>query len=461
MHKHRYDRHGFTIVELLIVIVVIAILAALTIIAFNGINNKAKIASLQTDLTNSYKQLAMDNIKDNKYPATTAAANGGQGLKASSGTTYEYEYDPATNLYCLTATNGSIVYSVKPNRNAPQPGGCNGGVVTTFVGSGASGVPGNPDGTGTAAVIYSPSGIAKDSSGNFYVSEGLGQRIRKITPAGVVTTPAGPLVAGSPGYADGTGTSAVFNYPNPIAVDNISGNIYVSDWGGDRIRKITPAGVVTTIAGSTNPTTSTYGFVNGTGSAVRFDRVVAMAVDSAGDLYVSDSANNRIRKVTSAGVVTTFVGSGTSAYVDGTSTGASLLSPGGLAFDSSNNLYFIDGSVRIRKATPAGVVTTVTGPWGSGSYADGTGSSASFVGLAPSLALSPSGYMYVADMMNHRVRKISPTGVVTTLAGSGTAGFSNGTSTTASFNYPVGVVLDAEGSVYVTDLQNHRVRKIQ
>jgi len=459
MYKHRYDRHGFTIVELLIVIVVIAILAALTVVAFNGINNKAKIASLQTDLTNSYKQLAIDNIKDNKYPATTAAANGGLGLKSSSGTTYEYEYDPATNLYCLTATNGSIVYSVKSNRNAPQPGGCNGGVVTTFVGSGASGTAGNPNGTGLAAILDTPSGIAIDSSGNFYMTEGLGQRIRKITPAGVVTTPAGPLVASSPGYADGTGTAASFNYPSAVAADSASGNIYVTDWGNDRIRKITPAGVVTTIAGATSPTASVYGYVNGTGNVVRFNSVAGLAVDSSGDIYISDSANARIRKMTPSGVVTTFAGSGTSAHVDGTGVGASFSGPGGMTIDASNNLYVIDGSARIRKITPAGVVTTIGGPWGNG-YSDGAGAAASFKSPM-GIAVAPSGYMYVADMMNHRIRKVSPTGVVTTLAGSGTNTFANGVSTAASFDYPVGVVLDAEGSVYVADMRNHRIRKIE
>jgi sugar lactone lactonase YvrE len=209
--------------------------------------------------------------------------------------------------------------------------------VSTFAGSGTLGYL---DGTGTAAQFYGPTGVALDSTGNVYVADISNQRIRKISPSGVVTTLAGSVTNG---FADGTGAAAKFNFPESIAVDS-TGNVYVADRGNHRIRKITPSGVVTTLAGSTQ------GFADGTGAAAQFSILYGIAVDSTGNVYVGDYGNNRIRKISPSGVVTTIAGTGVAGYLDGTGAAAQFNSPAGVAVDSAGNVYVADGSNhRIRK----------------------------------------------------------------------------------------------------------------
>jgi sugar lactone lactonase YvrE len=317
--------------------------------------------------------------------------------------------------------------------------------VSTLAGSGAEDFA---DGTGVAAKFRQPHGIALDGSGNLYVADTDNHRIRKIVIAtGVVTTLAG---SGTGGYADGTGTAAQFNYPNGIAVHS-SGNVYVADSANNRIRKITPAGEVSTFAGS-----GTSGYADGTGTAAKFNSPSGVAVDSSGNVYVVESY--RIRKITPEGVVSTFAGRSSSGSADGTGTAATFNSASGIAVDSSGNVYVADTqNHRIRKITSAGVVTTLAGS-AQGS-ADGTGTAAQF--KRPSgVAVDSSGNVFVADTENHRIRKITAAGVVTTLAGSA-SGYADGTGAAAKFYSPYyGVAVDSNGTVYVADSTNHRIRKI-
>ena len=269
-------------------------------------------------------------------------------------------------------------------------------MVTTLAGS----TQGYMDGTGTAAQFSRPSGVAVDSSGNVYVADKNNHRIRKIDPTGVVSTLAG---SSSFGDADGTGTAARFFLPYGVAVDS-SGNVYVADYNNNRIRKIDPTGVVSTLAGS-----SSLGNADGTGTAARFNQPSGVAVDSSGHVSVADYTNHRIRKIDPTGVVTTFAGSSVG-YMDGTGTAAQFSRPSGVAVDSSRNVYVADYSNhRIRKIDPTGVVTTFAGS--SVGYMDGTGTAAQF-NRPSDVAVDSSGNVYVADYSNHRIRKIDPTGVV-------------------------------------------------
>ena len=314
-------------------------------------------------------------------------------------------------------------------------------MVTTLAGS----TSGDADGTGTAAQFNSPRGVAVDSSGNVYVADYSNHRIRKISPAAVVTTLAGSSV----GYVDDTGTAAKFSYPTGVAVDS-SGNVYVADTNNHRIRKISPAMEVTTLAGSS------LGYMDGTGTAAQFYNPRGVAVDSSGHVYVADYRNHRIRKIDPTGVVTTFAGS-TSGDADGTGTAAQFNSPHGVAVDGSGNVYVADtNNHRIRKISPAAVVTTLAGS--SVGYVDDTGTAAKFNGPA-GVAVDSSGNVYVADYLNNRIRKIDPAGVVTTFAGS-SSGYMDGALTAAQFNSPHGVAVDGSGHFYVADQNNNRIRKI-
>ena len=320
--------------------------------------------------------------------------------------------------------------------------------VSTLAGDGTYGFA---NGTGTAAQFRYPYGVVVDASGNVYVADYNNHRIRRITPAGVVSTFAG---SGTEGFANGTGASAQFNSPVGIALD-ASGNMYVADSDNHRIRKITPAGAVTTLAGS-----GTYGFADGTGASAQFKCPHGVAVDASGNVYVADRYNHCIRKITPAGAVTTLAGSGTEGFADGTSVAAQFKHPYGVAVDASGNVYVADtNNDRIRKITPAGAVTTLAGGNNSG-FADGVGAAARFT-TPTGITIDAAGNLYVAEYNNQRIRRITPAGAVTTLAGSGTHGFADGTGATAQFYSPFSVALDASGNIYVGDSYNNRIRKIE
>ncbi len=271
------------------------------------------------------------------------------------------------------------------------------GVVSTFAGTGSPGFV-NGIGTGASFKLGYPSGVAVDSIGNVFVADSVNFVIRKITPAGVVSTFAG---TGSPGFVNGTGTGASFNLPSGVAVDS-SGNVFVADTWNYAIRKITPAGVVSTFAGTGSP-----GFVNGTGTGASFGSPESVAVDSLGNVYVGDILNYAIRKITPAGVVSTFAGNGLVGFVNGTGTGASFNLGLGVAVDISGNVFVADsGNNTIRKITPAGVVSTFAGNGLSG-FVNGTGTGANFR-LPIGVTVDSSGNVFVADQSNNAIRKITP-----------------------------------------------------
>jgi sugar lactone lactonase YvrE len=317
-------------------------------------------------------------------------------------------------------------------------------IVSTLAGGGTAGFA---DGSGTTAQFNFPSRLATDAQGNIYVADVYNNRIRKITPAGIVSTLAGSSTAG---FADGNGAAALFDHPYGVAVDP-QGNIYVADTWNHRIRKITPAGVVSTVAGST------AGSADGSGISAQFSYPAGLATDAQGNIYVADASNNRIRKISPAGVVSTLAGS-TGGFADGSGTAAQFQYPSGVATDAQGNIYVADASNnRIRKITAAGVVSTIAGNSVAG-FADGNLSIARFYNPL-GIATDTHGNIYVADAANNRIREISPAGVVSTLAGS-TVGFADGSGSNAKFYTPAGIASDAKGNIYVADTYNHRIRLI-
>lgn len=264
------------------------------------------------------------------------------------------------------------------------------------------------------------------------------------------------IAGGTQGTSDGTGPAAQFSNSSYGISANPDGNLYVVDTESDTIRKITPAGVVSTLAGMAG----VEGSADGTGAAARFFIPIFSAADAAGNLYIADQLNHTIRKVTTAGVVSTVAGmAGVSGSADGTGTAALFRFPTGIAVDASGNLYVSDsGSYTIRKITPAGLVSTLAGMAGVTGSADGVGGAARFnVPLA--VTADPAGNLYVSDTLNRTIRKITPAGLVSTLAGTpGLAGSDDGTGPAARFQEPLGIALDSAGNVYVADDQ--RIRKI-
>ena len=339
--------------------------------------------------------------------------------------------------YSLAVDGNGIIY-VADRNNYTIRKVTPGGVVSTL--AGLAGSPGSSDGAGSAAQFNLPEGLAVDGSGNVYVADQSNFTLRKITPGGVVSTLAG--LAGSFGSSDGTGSLARFSGPSGVAVDG-SGNVYVTDSNNHTLRKVTPAGVVSTLAGLAGSS----GGSDGTGSAARFFQPNGVAIDGSGNLYVTDQGNHTIRKVTPAGVVSTLAGLANNAGSnDGTGSAARFFFPTGIALDGSGNVYVPDtNNYTIRKITPAGDVSTIGGtPHVSGS-ADGTGAAALF-NNPKGIVVSSSGAVFVADWANNRISMgvVAATPIPVTAAASsisGTGATLNGTvnasgsSTAVSFDY--------------------------
>jgi hypothetical protein len=370
----------------------------------------------------------------------TGSANG-SGSSARFNGPFAVAVDGSGNVYVADSNNSTVRKMTIPGK-----------MVTTLAGNTAT--AGSADGAGSAAQFNYPYGVAVNSAGTIYVSDLANNTIRKITPAGVVTTLAGK--AGVFGSANGSGSGASFENPAGLAVDT-NGNVYVADYLNNAIRKITPEGSVTTLAGKPGESGST----NGTGSAARFLNPLGVAVDAAGNVYVADTLNDLIRKITPKGVVSTLAGeAGTTGTNDGPAATALFNYPQGVAVDGSTNVYVADtGNSTIRKITPDGVVSTVAGKAQKAGASDGIGGAAQF-NSPYSIAVDSQGYLYVADTSNNTMRKISPDGTVKTLAGVvGVAGGADGSGPEAFFSTPEGVAVDASGNLYVTSTLTDTIRK--
>jgi hypothetical protein len=287
---------------------------------------------------------------------------------------------------------------------------------------------------------------------DLFVADAANNAIRKISSKGVVSTLAG---SNNIGYINSTGRSASFSYPTGITIDR-AGNLYVADQNNQVIRKVTQDGVVTTFAG-----THYEGHTDGAASIAAFSYPTALVADAQDNIFVTEEGSSEVRKITPAGQVSTFAGNGVKALINGTGSNASFFKPQGIAIDASGNLYVADwGNYAIRKITPAGVVTTLAGSGISGT-ADGAGASASFTGPTNIIA-DQSGNLYVTDQSSQgsRIRMITPAGVVTTIAGNNALTSTDGIGTSASFYYPWGITIDNTGNLYISDRSSNKIRKL-
>lgn len=305
--------------------------------------------------------------------------------------------------------------------------------VSTVAGTGSSST--RSDGYGTNAGFRAVAGISADLAGNVYITEYLGHTIRKISSSGYVSTFAG---SGSNAFSNGIGTTARFNYPHGVAVDTAN-NIFVADSYNNRIRSLTVNAVVSVLAGSSS------GVADGVGTSATFFQPSGIAIDSNGVKYVTDTLNNKVRKINTNGVVTSIAG-GVQGLTDGLGTAARFYGPIGVAVSSNGNLFISDTSnAAIRKISTANVVTTLV------------------IQISPNhLNLDTSGMIYVASTYNQKIFRVDPSsGAILLVAGSGTQGLADGMGTAATFGNPSGIDVDSNGLIYIADYNWGLIRTIK
>ena len=352
--------------------------------------------------------------------------------------------DGSGNLY-IADTGNHVIREVTPD-----------GTISTLTGIGGAGFAGDT-GPPSGGVIANPEDVAVDGSGNLYIADTGNLCVRKIA-SDVISTVAGRGTDTSDGVQ---ATTAALNGPFALAVDS-AGNFYVAEWGSSRIRKVDTKGVITTVAGTG---TAGFGGDGGPAAKAQLSTPAGLALDSAGNLYIADFGNNRIRQVSSSGNIATVAGNGNFWYSGdgGAATSAQLNGPTGIAVDAGGNVYFADTlNHRVRKMSPDGTITTVAGTGTGGFGGDGGAAGAAQLNQPFGLALAAAGNLYIADMQNHRVRQVRPAGSITTAAGSATPGFGGdgGAPSSAQLNYPTGVAVDTAGNLYIAEHGNQRVRVV-
>ncbi|MFD2582669.1 DUF6443 domain-containing protein [Pedobacter vanadiisoli] len=351
-------------------------------------------------------------------------------------------------LFAILTAQAQLSVSYSPSTQSYGTGSAI-TILSPSVSGGTASAGGQTTTSFVSSNLYNPLNTAVDASGNVYIADSDNNQIKKVTALGVVTTLAGST---SPGSTDGTGSAARFQHPSALAVD-AAGNVFVSDQQNHKIRKITPSGVVTTFAGSGSP-----GFANGTGTGASFYSPIGLAFDASGNLYVADYSNHRIRVITPSGVVSTFAGTGSAGSSNGSALSATFRNPMGVAVDASGNVYVADRLNHMIRKISGGTVSTVAGNGSMGS-ASGYGTSATFQ-YPNNLAIDASGNIYVADQQNNMIRRIDVSGYVSAFAGTTSSGSINGTGSGVRLNSPYGLSIDSQGTLYVAETGNQDVRKI-
>jgi len=380
------------------------------------------------------------------------SGDGGQAVSAQLNSPVGVALDSAGNLYISDALN-NVVRMVSTT-----------GIISTFAGSGVQGYTGD-GGPATSARFFRPSGIAVDASGNVYIADRQNHAVRKVTTDGNINTLAGNRVL-SFGYSGngGPANQAQLTRPTDVCVDS-KGNVYIADYGNYVIRQVTTDGNINTYAGNN---TESFAGDGGVATSASLDLPFGVAVDSSGNLYISTVSDNRIRKVTAGtsgtGTISTIAGNGTDGFGgDGSAATSAMFSTvQGVAVDPSGNIYAADSTnLRIRKVAGSNI-STVAGN-GILSYSgDGASATKAQLNGPTAVAQDASGNTYIADTLNNVVRQVTAAGVISTFAGTGTAGFAGdgGAANKAQLNSPQGVTVDSAGNVYIADSGNHRVRVV-
>ncbi|MBE2290849.1 MAG: SMP-30/gluconolactonase/LRE family protein [Chitinophagaceae bacterium] len=332
-------------------------------------------------------------------------------------------------------------------------------IISTIAGNGFSAYTGD-GGPATAASINNPLGVAVDGAGNVYIVDTKNHCIRKVNSAGIISTIAGNGTAGYSGDG-GPATAAKLYIPNKIVLD-VAGNILFVDNGNFCIRKIDAGGIISTIAGTGVAGNSGDG---GPATAAQVNGSPGLAIDAAGNIYFSDVTKNTIRKINTSGIVSTIAGCGLSGYMGdgGPATAARFNEPFGIAVDGTGNIYVAEYSNNcLRKISASGVVSTVTGALVAGYSGDGGPASIAKLDRPASVVVDKNGNIYIGDHNNHVIRRISNTGIITTIAGTGVSGYSGdgGPATAATFRGPSDVCIDAMGSLLIADYGNSVIRRV-
>jgi sugar lactone lactonase YvrE len=330
-------------------------------------------------------------------------------------------------------------------------------IIQTVAGTGVPGFSGD-GGPASEARLDSPAAVAIDGSGNLYIADVRNHRIRRVDTEGTISTVAGNGAAGFGGDG-GPAVQAQLNQPLGVAVDG-QGNLYIADTLNNRIRKVDADGAISTVAGN-----GSEGFGGDGGRAVdaKLSRPVGLIVDAEGTLFIADVFNNRIRKVDTDGTISTVAGDGEAGFKGdgGPAIAAQLNRPRDVAVDGDGNVYIADtDNTRIRKVTPDGIISTVAGNGRVDFSGDGGPAREASLNIPRSVAADVTGRILIADMSNNRIRQVDLEGIITTVAGNGVAGFNGdgGLAIEASLSLPRGVRLGRSGAIFIADLDNHRVR---
>ncbi len=332
--------------------------------------------------------------------------------------------------------------------------------ITTVAGTGSLGFLG--DGGLATSADLDPEGVAVDGQGNIFIADEVDHRIRKVDPDGIITTVAGnspPVSFGGFSGDGGPAISATLSFPRGVAVDG-QGNLFIADTNNHRIRKVGPDGIITTVAGNGGTGFSGDG---GPATSSQISRPEEVAVDGQGNLFIADANNGRIRKVGPDGIITTMAGTGAFGALGdgGPATSARVFSPEGVTVDGQGSL-FIAAENRIRKVGPDGIITTVAGTGVAGYSGDGGPATSAQINSPRGVATDNEGNLFITDSGNNRIRKVGPDGVITTVAGTGVAGFSGdrGPAASAQLRFPGGTAMDKQGDLLIADASNNRIRKV-